>query len=170
MQPHAQSKQVVQMSKISKSEKRQQKSNDNQADVQPVSKEQAQMEQETPQIITKSNPESKSEQKPNQKPKKPTDPTFGPHSGDRMVELLQKHENIAFTITQLAKSLGISRVSARKHAKRLSKLTSQNPESDTQSSQVRMSRGPGKFTGTGAIVWLGKSKYESIFKDGEPQI
>jgi hypothetical protein len=89
-----------------------------------------------------------------------------PHTGNKMLELLQKHEGQAFTITQLSQNLGVSRVSTRKHAKKLSKDTSNGQTEDTEHAHVRMAKGPGKQTGTGVVIWFGKAKYASILNEG----
>jgi hypothetical protein len=84
------------------------------------------------------------------------------NAGDRMLALLKEHEGKAYTITHLSKTLNVSKISTRKHAKKLSSDMNGDVEKETDEGCVRMAKGPGKVTGTGVLIWFGKGKYSGI--------
>lgn len=88
-------------------------------------------------------------------------------AGDRMLSLLKEHEGKAYTITHLSKTLNVSKISTRKHAKKLSSDLNGDTDQETEEGCVRMSKGPGKVTGTGVLIWYGKGKYSGIEGQGE---
>ena len=103
------------------------------------------------------------------------------HTGDKMLDILKSNEGQAFTITQLSQQLGVSRVSARNHAKRLSEVAagqsiSEGHENVTPNetqyvseSSVHISKGPGEPDGAGIVVWYGGENYQNIYLNYQPQ-
>ena len=89
------------------------------------------------------------------------------HTGEQIKNILQKHEGVAFTISQLSVSLSVSRISVRKHAKKLGRETRNNSEVESKEGKFRFGKGDTKLTGTGAVLWFGKGKWSDIFNKGE---
>jgi predicted ArsR family transcriptional regulator len=92
------------------------------------------------------------------------------NSGTQIEQIVRLHENQAFTISQLSATLKISRISVRKHCKKLGHETRHEPEKESKDSKFRFGRGDTKLTGTGSVLWFGKGKFSEIFGGGEVKI
>lgn len=92
------------------------------------------------------------------------------NSGNQVALILRSHEDVAFTVSQLSATLKISRISVRKHAKRLGHDTRHNPEAESKDPKFRFGRGDTKLVGTGSVLWFGKSKFSEIYGTGEIRI
>lgn len=72
-------------------------------------------------------------------------------TGDKIQKWLQNHEGVAFSMTQLSKQFGVSRVSIRKHIKRMATTTSE---------KFHIGKDPN--SGTGFITWFGAEAYDKL--------